>query len=313
MALSGDSLRRNVFICSAGHSGSTLLDMLLGSHAAAESLGEIVNLPMDMALNSQCACGSAMRECVLWPEVMRRMGVDPLRDPYRLNLGYSLPTVGDKALTSPLHRLVTRPKLAIRYGQLRFGIPLAGALTPGFSGGIATTLELYDHVRAITGKPVIVDSTKHYLRAAAIYLARPEITRVLLLVRDGRGVFYSGLKHGLGRNRSVRAWRNHYQRALRLLDRHVPNAHRCLVRYEDLVVDPPATLARVCAFLGLEYRPAMLDFRRVIHHNVNGNLMKLGSTSELRLDDAWKTSLTDRDRRFFESHAGALNRRLGYL
>jgi hypothetical protein len=31
----------NVFICSAGHSGSTLLDMMLGSHFASESVGEL--------------------------------------------------------------------------------------------------------------------------------------------------------------------------------------------------------------------------------------------------------------------------------
>ena len=38
-----------VFICSAGHSGSTLLDMLIGSHPECESLGEVVLLPMEFA------------------------------------------------------------------------------------------------------------------------------------------------------------------------------------------------------------------------------------------------------------------------
>lgn len=312
MALAGDSDPRNVFICAAGHSGSTLLDMLLGSHPAAESIGEVINLPMDMALDNPCACGSRIRECVLWPAVMRRMGIDPLADPYGLNLGYALPTVGDPALTSPLHRWLTRPKIALRYAGMRYGLGFLEALTPGFTGGIANTLALYDHVRALTGKRAIVDSTKHYLRAAAIYRAQPERTRIVVLVRDGRGVFYSGLKHGFGRKRSVRAWRNHYRRTLELLDRHVPERDRCLVRYEDLVTDPSGTLARLCDFLGLGFEPAMLDFRAVTHHNVNGNLMKLASTSELRLDDAWKTRLADDDRRYFEQHAGALNRRLGY-
>src|SRR5690606_236057 len=48
MTTANDSL--NVFICSAGHSGSTLLDMLLGTHSRAESLGELVNLPLDIEL-----------------------------------------------------------------------------------------------------------------------------------------------------------------------------------------------------------------------------------------------------------------------
>jgi hypothetical protein len=302
----------NVFICAAGHSGSTLLDMILGSHTAAESIGEVINLPMDMATNNACACGCKMRECGLWPFVMRRMGVDPDRDPYGLNLGYAMPTIGDPVLTSPLHRALTRPKIALRYCQLRYGVPLLSALTPGFSSGIANTLALYDHVRALTGKRAIVDSTKHYVRAAAIYLAQPERTRIVVLVRDGRGVFYSGLKHGFGRARAVRAWSNHYRRTLALLERHVPAAHQTVVHYEDLVTDPTKTLSRLCDFLGLPWEPAMLDFRAVTHHNVNGNLMKLASTSALRLDDAWKTQLAEEDLRYFERRAGELNRKLGY-
>ena len=48
-----DSIRdpKYIFICSAGHSGSTLLDMLIGSHGQCESLGEVVLLPMEFALN----------------------------------------------------------------------------------------------------------------------------------------------------------------------------------------------------------------------------------------------------------------------
>jgi len=305
--------QRNVFICSAGHSGSTLLDMILGSHSTSESVGELINLPMDMALNRECACGSAMRACSLWPEVMHRMNVDPVRDPYALNLGYTIAKVGDAKRTSLLHRILTRPKIAMRYYQLRFGLPFLAALTPGFSQGISNTLAVYEHVRELTGKDAIVDSSKHYVRAAALYLAQPENTRIVVLVRDGRGVFYSGLKRGYGRDFSLRAWRNHYKRALALLDVHVPESHRMLVHYEDMVTDTERTISQLCDFLGIEFEPSMLNFRAVVHHNVNGNDMKFTSTSELRLDEAWKTKLEPADRDYFEQRAGQLNRRLGYV
>lgn len=313
MAVENNTAMRNVFICSAGHSGSTLLDMLLGSHSTAESVGELIHLPMDMALNNDCACGSPMRDCSLWPEVMRRMGGDPVGDPYALNLGYAIAKVGDSKRTSMLHRMLTRPKIAMKYYQLRYGLPFVDTLTPGFTHGINNTLAVYDHVRALTGKSVIVDSTKHYVRAASIYLQQPERTRVVVLVRDGRGVFYSGVKRGFGRNYSLRAWNSHYKRALELLDRHVPESHRTLVHYEDMVMDTERTISRLCDFLDMDFEPAMLDFRSVIHHNVNGNDMKFTSTSELRLDETWKTKLDPADRDYFERFAGALNRRLGYV
>lgn len=311
MLVDRKSSRLNVFICSAGHSGSTLLDMMLGSHSEAESMGELINLPMDMAMNRGCACGRTMRDCSLWPEVMRRMELSPDK-PYALNLGYALAKVGDARKTSFLYKLLTRPKIAIKYYQLRYSLPMLSALTPGFEQGIANTLSVYDHVRAIQGKRMVVDSSKHYVRAAALYLAQPDITRVVVLVRDGRGVFYSNLKRGFGRDFSLRAWHSHYKRALELLDRQVPESHRILVHYEDMVTDTRGTLAKLCDFLGMEFEPGMLDFRAGVHHNVNGNDMKFTSSTELRLDAAWKTKLESADREYFERHAGSLNRRLGY-
>ncbi len=57
----------------------------------------------------------------------------------------------------------------------------------------------------------------------------------------------------------------------------------------------------------------MLDFRSTVHHNVNGNDMKFSSTTELRLDVAWKSQLKAEDLAYFERHAGELNRKLGYV
>lgn len=115
-------MKRDVFICSAGHSGSTLLDMMLGSHPRCESIGELVHLPMDMATNRTCTCGTPMRDCSLWPEVMRRMGVDPVADPYALNLGYVIAKVGDKRRTSSPHGMQTRLKNTLKYAELQLDV-----------------------------------------------------------------------------------------------------------------------------------------------------------------------------------------------
>lgn len=61
-----------VYITSNGHSGSTLLDMLIGSHSACTTLGEIHML----TLNSKgvCACGApSYRECRFWSDVGARL------------------------------------------------------------------------------------------------------------------------------------------------------------------------------------------------------------------------------------------------
>lgn len=51
-----------LYICSAGRSGSTLINLVLGSHSQCMSLGEIEHLPKNIALNTPCSCGAAARE-----------------------------------------------------------------------------------------------------------------------------------------------------------------------------------------------------------------------------------------------------------
>ena len=82
-----------VFICAAGHSGSTLLDLLLGSHPAGVSVGELTQLPKNIALDSVCSCGDQVSKCDFWQPVITRFGdsidVDLWNDPYDLNLGFT--------------------------------------------------------------------------------------------------------------------------------------------------------------------------------------------------------------------------------
>lgn len=84
------------------------------------------------------------------------------------------------------------------------------------------------------------------------------------------------------------------------------------VRYESLVENPERTLSKVCDLAEIPYDAAMLKFRSVVHHNVNGNHMKFRPTDKIRLDEAWRTGLSQQDAAYFERKAGPLNRLFGY-
>src|SRR5437763_16836487 len=56
-----------------GHSGSTILDILLGGGAAVESVGELVSGLEWYEAGTPCACGAPMRECPYWAEIRRRV------------------------------------------------------------------------------------------------------------------------------------------------------------------------------------------------------------------------------------------------
>lgn len=308
-----------MFICSAGHSGSTLLDLLLGSHPAAMSLGEITHLPKNVALNTSCTCGVPVHECAFWGRVLERLAREPAfgdwrEDPYKLFLGFfEASNVVDRRHQTMLRRILRKLVYVGAYLHWR-SLPFYpfDAFTKPLRRGAANKRLLFRVIAEVAEKRLLIDSSKHYLEAVTLYRSAPADTRVLLLVRDGRAVFYSYLKRGYRRNRALEAWRGTYARGLPLLREHVAQRDLIEVRYEDLVRDPRAELERVCAAVGTSFDARMLDFRARVHHVLNGNNMRFARDGTIRLDDEWRRKLSASDLRYFDSRAGALNRALGY-
>lgn len=306
-----------VFICSAGHSGSTLLTLLLGSHKNAIALGEITQMPKNLALNTLCSCGSPVRDCTLWADVVGRLTRQErfakIREqPYSLNLGFfEAGTVIDARHQTPVRQLYRRLAYAAAYAHWRTGL-LPSFVTASMSAGARNKHELYRTVACVSSKALMIDSSKHYLDAVSVYRAAPERTKILLLVRDGRAVFYSGLKRGKARPAALDSWLRSYTRGLPLLESQIEPHNLLRVSYEDLASDPARELRRICEFIGVAYDAQMLDFRSRVHHVLAGNDMRLDDSSAIRVDTAWRDGLTRDDLDYFERRAGTINRALGY-
>lgn len=115
---------------------------------------------------------------------------------------------------------------------------------------------------ARSGKPRWGDKTPAYSpvwdRLAALF---PQAL-FLHLIRDGRDVSASLARVGWhGRNEYERAryWASRVEMAHDCLRRLGPERCR-LVRYENLVRGPQATLQEICGFLGEDFDPGMLRF-----------------------------------------------------
>ena len=65
-----------IYILSSGHSGSTLTDLILGSHTHIESVGELFQLPKyfsndpTSATEQICTCGLAVQHCSYWSHII---------------------------------------------------------------------------------------------------------------------------------------------------------------------------------------------------------------------------------------------------
>lgn len=140
---------------------------------------------------------------------------------------------------------------------------------------------------------------RHFRRIRAIWPG----ARIIHIVRDPRDVAQSWVK--LNWAGSVWVAAAQWLRVEQEWDRFMPMLSRgqyLEVRYEDLVRRPPAVLASMCGFIGVDFDPAMLSY---------------DETSTYAAPDAsmlgrWRETLTHRQVRLIEGRTGPLLEKRGY-
>jgi hypothetical protein len=311
---------RVVYVCSASRCGSTVFDMFMGTHPAVASLGELNMLGNVLSIGRPCSCGVPLASCVEWGEVFSRVqsarGIALDRHPYDLALWHARARfhVDRARQTAAYERMATLKNAWLR---LRLALPAALGdtlpLAPGVSRAVVNKMFLYESIASAWGKPVLVDSSKNALEAIELARRWPQRVRVVLLMRDGRGVYFSHRTTGFERADSVNGWLTYYRRSAPLLRRHVPAAQLMDLRYENFAARPQATADRLCDWLALPRHPEMACMKGRHWHMVAGNETRFAPTKTIHLDERWRTGLVGDEARYFEDRAGGLNRELGYL
>lgn len=176
---------------------------------------------------------------------------------------------------------------------------------------------VYADYAAAKGKARWGDKSDYLDRMHVLHQMFPA-AKYIHIIRDGRDVALSVMKLSWGPNDVVRAaewWDSHLWLARRI--GAILGPERYLeVRYEQLVADPAGELQRVCAFLGEDYSPAMLDYAggaaaaipsdtRALHHGVD-------TAPYQQRVFAWKREMHPADVALFNRHAGRMLTEVGY-
>lgn len=318
-----------VYILAASHSGSTLLAMLLDSHAAVCSVGELKATRLEPIDQYRCSCEQLIRQCPFWCDIRQAMSAR--------GFDFDITRAGtDVRVGAPPHLArVLRP--LHRGPLLEAARDLVLSLSPSWRAHIASVqavnVALAESLCERTGAQVLVDSSKIALRLK--YLLRNPAFRVKVvrLIRDGRAATLTyvnperfadaqqperrGGGSGASRDRErltllqgAREWRRSNEEGAAICAA-LPPSQWMVAHYEQLAVDPHGTLNRIFEFIGVGTEAAIDTFKRRSHH-VIGNGMRFDKSSAIVLDDRWKDTLTEDDLRLFDREAGALNRTLGY-
>ncbi len=274
-----------IILAGEGHSGSTLLDLVMDSHSQVVGVGELSHYGDHLNSGELCSCGNEIKDCEFWQKVFE--GVDVSKLP-------------------PTHR--RKPDFLLNSDNFLY-----------YAGGSEKKLDAREYARAaervykniarFSGKKVVFDSSKDYDRAEAIIKFSEDLDITLLhLVRDGRGVAYSNIKLGRRGFAFMKRWAmtNIKIELVKKRNKNIPNI---FILYEDFVKDPKNILKFILGRVGLPFEPEMLRFKNNVHYQPGGNfnLRIKAKSDEIKLDEKWKREMSAKDKIVFNVLFGWLN------
>ena len=324
-----------IYIASRGHSGSTILEVLLARHRKIAAAGEVANLGLQCvrqastSWSGQCGCGLSPFECPVWSEVMDRIqmqtGIDMRTNPFDFpvsDIGREEEIQGKGFRNAPINWLRKKYWRALRHQQYD-GWPVVSTLASlhkpqkRWAENRALVLRA---LADIQGASAVVDSSKDALGMRDMHDYSDMDIKILFLTRDCRGNAWSFVKRsgaeGSGRTEALsyasKEWLKINRRIERLLV-DVPRANWKHVKYEELCREPREVLTDILEFAGLEYDEAVLDGREDVAHTIAGNRIRLSNTSaKIQEDQRWREHFTEKDEQAVRDVAGEFSRRLGY-
>lgn len=163
-----DTSIKVIYIAGNGHSGSTLLDMILGSNEGCFSVGEITFITRSTIMGEYCSCKRTISECEVWTEVLEKWG-DKREISYQRY--------------HELHWQFERNKKTFQ--------TLLNYIWPSsvFEQYCLATLQLFQAIQEVTGCSVIIDSSKSPQRIAV--LSKIVDLEVIHICRNFTGVLNS--------------------------------------------------------------------------------------------------------------------------
>ncbi len=160
-----------IYIAGDGHSGSTLLDIILGSSEKIFSAGELNFITRDTIFDEYCSCGRKIKDCEFWQGV--------------INTWLAGSQISYEAYC----------ELRLRYERNKTSLrTLWNKIYPSrhFVDYVNSTQSLFDAIHLHSGANIIIDSSKAPTRIAV--LQKNNDLQVIHLIREFKGVLNSAKK-----------------------------------------------------------------------------------------------------------------------
>jgi hypothetical protein len=298
-----------IYFIGTGHSGSTLLDIILGAHPQGVAVGELIGISrwLQNELKINCSCGQNMDNCEFWSHVFETWG-------YR---------VGKESVSeySALQSFYERSSLLSLISRMFYQKQFYGSSKA--SKYFQLSAELYNTLIEVGGVTFIIDSSKNLVKALSLS-KNPHVDLYLIhLVRDPRAVANSYYKFNLGNKEN---WGSKMVYLLRMALMWIlynllcefiltrMEKEKCIqILYEDLVREPQKVLERIGGIVEKNYlsvaKKLMSGEALSVGHVVGGNQKLRTRQITMVKDNKWKKELSKTHQGIIWSITGIFARR----
>lgn len=294
-----------IYISGGGHSGSTLLDLLIGSSPNVFGLGEVhyfnsynyeIDDPKLLDINKRkCTCGEEFKDCNFWNNVIRN----------------SCKNLNISRMYSLSETLKVSWNIICPFEILRFNISNSDDLTL-FQSILQTKNE------EEISLDYLLDSSKDPRRLVKLesLLGKKKI-KVIFLVRDIRGYVnsYSNPQKWRVKDAGLKS-QNFLRVSLRWLAVNfsivvylkLHNIDSIKIVYDDFCQNPERTIEKLRKKWGFDIPEDYIsEIHKTKYHNIHGNLMKFSNIDKIELDNSWEEQLPKWKKRIINIFFGWAN------
>ncbi len=165
-----------IYILGCGRSGTTILDILLGNHSGFFSVGELNNFFYAWSTKSFCSCGSRVTSCEIWKNIGKNF--------YNSGSKYDPIKMNDYQFNMEKNRYILKQVMGLHSKA-------------NYSKYKLFTYNIFKELQEISHCKTTIDSSKSAGRAIALLKNEKLDVKVIHMVRDPRGVYYSFQKKNI--------------------------------------------------------------------------------------------------------------------
>ena len=240
-----------VYIAPSGHSGSTLLDVIINQSPETFSIGEFMFFDEWVQKNHLCSCNKNVSQCTFWNEIVDK---------------YERSAIGTKGPQKIVDRFTLKSSFSAdeisSYNQLNY--------------------RLLSEVQLKSGSKLIIDSSKSVSRLKLLHLSGLFDIKVIHLIRNGWDYVSSGKKPKRRTSQEAKKFTQEsavWKSALRwfltnkILEKFIKknNVPSLVIRYEDLCNHTSETIGKLNEFLNLNIMEDLTELDLTDIHNISGS------------------------------------------